>query len=201
MRRFPILPSLLAAALLAAAGCNATDDDVPTLPDDTAATADPNDTVGPGATNVPGDAGIAGDQMGASGSNPLTVATAEGIDGSYVADSAGTSLYYLEGDTDGSKCVDACTTTWPPFLVEGALPSESPGLDSAMVGVVTRADGSTQVTYGNHPLYRYSGDSGVGSTAGHGVEDQWGHWYLVTPDGAEVGEAGDDVAAAGTEGY
>jgi predicted lipoprotein with Yx(FWY)xxD motif len=188
MRKYQILPGLLAAALLAAAGCNNADDaDVPTLPDETAATTDANANVPPGATNVPGENGVAGDQSGTA-SNPLTVSTSEGVEGSFVTDSAGTSLYFLEGDTDGSKCVDECTTTWPPFLVEGAMPNESPGLDAALVGVVTRPDGSTQVSYGNHPLYRYSGDTGVGSTAGHGVEDQWGHWYLVTPAGGELGE-------------
>lgn len=193
MRKLPILPSLLAAALLAAAGCNANDDaDVATLPDDNMAdtAADPyaNDAVPPGATNVPSDTGMPGDTTGDDGSNPLTVATAEGIEGSFITDSAGTSLYYLENDTDGSACVDDCTTTWPPFLVDAAMPGASPGLDNAMVGVITRADGTTQVTYNGHPLYRYSGDTGVGSTAGQGVEDQWGHWYLITPEGEEVGE-------------
>jgi predicted lipoprotein with Yx(FWY)xxD motif len=188
MRKSHILPGLLAVALVAAAGCNRTDDtDVPTLPEETATTADANANVPPGAANVPGDDTVAGDQAGMA-SNPLTVATSEGIEGSFLADSAGTSLYFLEGDTDGSKCVDACTSTWPPFLVEGAMPNQSPGLDAALVGVVTRPDGSTQVSYGGHPLYRYSGDSGIGSTAGHGVEDQWGHWYLVTPAGGELGE-------------
>lgn len=188
MRKSTMLPGLLAAALLAAAGCNNTDDgDMPAPGGDTAATSEANANVPSSATNVPGDEGVAGDQAGAA-SNPLTVATAEGVDGSFLADSAGTALYFLEGDADGSKCVDACTDTWPPFLVEGAMPSGSPGLDTALVGVVTRPDGSTQVSYGTHPLYRYSGDSGAGSTAGHGVEDQWGHWYLVTPEGGELGE-------------
>lgn len=204
MRKFPLLPGILAAALLAAAGCNATDDRVPATTDDaTASGADPYADTPPGASNVPGDDGMGGDRAGASGSNPLTVATSEGIDGTFLSDSAGTSLYYLEGDRDGSGCVDACTDTWPPFLVEGAMPSESPGLDAGMVGVVTRPDGTTQVSYNGHPLYRYSGDSGIGSTAGHGVEDQWGHWYLITPAGGEVGAArtSSDAADEASPGY
>jgi predicted lipoprotein with Yx(FWY)xxD motif len=208
MRKFPILPSLLAVALAAAvAGCSNDDTDVSAMagPDETTTAADANDAVGPGATNVPAD-----DRMGATGANTLTVATAEGIDGSFLTDSAGTSLYYVEGDSDGSKCVDECADTWPPFLVVDAMPGDTPGLDAAMVGVVTRQDGSTQVSYNGHPLYRYSGDNGVDSTAGHGVEDQWGHWYLITPAGGEVGEAAEtadtgdttDTADAGTtEGY
>ena len=193
MRKFPILPSLLAVALVAAvAGCSNDDTDVSAMagPDETTTAADANDAVGPGATNVPAD------QMDATGSNTLKAATAEGIDGSFLTDSAGTSLYYVEGDTDGSQCVDECADTWPPFLVEGAMPSDTPGLDAAMVGVVTRQDGSTQVSYNGHPLYRYSGDNGVASTAGHGVEDQWGHWYLITPAGGEVGEGGEAAGGA-----
>lgn len=192
MRKPSILPAALAAALLAAAGCNSANDDseLPAMPEDTAAATSPNENVDPAATNVPADDGVAGDQAGASASNPLTVATAQGIEGAFLVDSAGTSLYFLEGDSDGSICVDECADTWPPFLVDGAMPSESPGLDAAMVGVVTRPDGTTQVSYNGHPLYRYGADSGTGSTAGHGVEDQWGHWYLVTPAGTEVEVSG-----------
>lgn len=200
MRKFPMLPGLLAAALVAGiAGCSNDDTDVSAMagPDETTtASGDANGNVDAGATNVPADTGTAGDRMGDAGSNPLAVATTEGVGGSYLTDSAGTSLYYIEGDTDGSKCVDACADTWPPFLVEGAMPGNTPGLDAGMVGVVTRADGSTQVSYNGHPLYRYSGDSGTSSTAGHGVEDQWGHWYLITPAGGEVGEAGETSGAA-----
>jgi len=192
MQKFTMLPSLLAVAMIAAlAGCNNDDTDASAVvgPDETAAeTANADGVVDTGATNMPADPGVAGDQTGAAGSNPLTVATSEGIDGSYVTDSAGTSLYFLEGDADGSKCVDECAQTWPPFLVTGALPSDTPGLDAAMVAVVTRPDGTTQVSYNGHPLYRYSADSGADSTSGHGVEDQWGHWYLITPAGEEVGE-------------
>jgi len=186
MRKFPMLPSLLAAALLAAvAGCSNDDTDVSAMagPDETTAAADANDAVGPGATNVPGE------ETGAAGSTTLAVANAEGVDGSFLT----------EGDTDGSKCVDECADTWPPFLVGDAMPGDTPGLDAGMVGVITRQDGSTQVTYNGHPLYRYSGDNGVDSTAGHGVEDQWGHWYLITPAGGEVGEAGQTTDAANTD--
>lgn len=144
--------------------------------------------VEPSATNVPADTSPV-DQTGGTGSNPLVVATA-GAPAPYVANSAGTALYALEGDTDGSKCVDECTQAWPPMLVEDALPSDSPGLTASMVGVVQRADGNTQVAYNGHPLYRYAADTGVGRTAGHGVSDKWGHWSLISPQGTPVAAAG-----------
>jgi predicted lipoprotein with Yx(FWY)xxD motif len=146
-----------------------------------------NDSAGPGASNVPaGDAPAVAQPAadGAAGSNPLVVATA-GAASPYVADRAGVALYALEGDTDGSGCTGECTQTWPPVLVEGATPSDSAGLQAGMVGVVQRSDGSQQVAYNGHPLYRYGGDAGAG-TAGHGVSDKWGHWSLIGPDGAPL---------------
>ena len=121
-----------------------------------------NDSASAGASNVPDSSAPAAAQApadGAAGSNPLVVATA-GAASPYVADRSGAALYALEGDTDGSGCDGECTRTWPPVLVEGAMPSETPGLQAGMVGVVQRADGSTQVAYNGHPLYRYGGDAG-----------------------------------------
>lgn len=118
----------------------------------------------------------------------LDVST-EGQPGAYLTDSAGSSLYTLEDDSDGSGCVDACLDAWPPLLVGDVAPSGSERMQAGMVGTIERADGSSQVTYNGHPLYRYAADTGTGRTAGHGVEDQWGHWYLVTPEGERM-EAG-----------
>jgi predicted lipoprotein with Yx(FWY)xxD motif len=63
-----------------------------------------------------------------------------------------------------------------------------------MVSMVSRSDGSRQVTYNGHPLYRYAGDGGAGKTNGHGTKDAYGTWYLVSPQGARVAHGG---AAAG----
>ena len=186
---------LLAAAVMAAAGCNNADDST-TMP----ATADTDAAqVDASASNVPADDAMTGEAMndGTTGTS-LTVATLEGVDGPYVADSAGNAVYFLEGDTDGSKCVDACTVAWMPVLVTSATPSGAPGLDAALVGTVQRADGSTQVTYNGHPLYRYSADSGAGSAAGQGVEDQWGEWYLLTAAGEEL-EGGAGTSSDATD--
>ncbi|HEU4992268.1 MAG TPA: hypothetical protein VFT52_07240 [Luteimonas sp.] len=149
-----------------------------------------NDAAAAGASNVPDAGAPAAAQApadGAAGSNPLVVATG-GAASPYVADRSGAALYALEGDADGSGCTGECTRTWPPVLVEGAMPSDTPGLQAGMVGVVQRADGGTQVAYNGHPLYRYGGDAGAG-TAGHGVSDKWGHWSLVGPGGAMLPDA------------
>lgn len=169
----------LAIAVLAVAGCNRE------RPPADNAVAD-NARVDPSATNVPSVAPPPSQQAGGSGSNPLLVVASEGAPAPYVANSAGTAVYAVAGDTDGGKCTGECIQAWPPMLVEDAMPSDSPGLDASMVGVVQRADGSTQVTYNGHPLYRYGADTGVGRTAGHGVSDKWGHWSLLSPQGEPI---------------
>jgi len=166
---------LLATFVLNA--CNRADDSQLDDAGDDAAAA----RVDPAATNVPGETPVAGN-TGATGSNPLLVAT-DGGPAPYLANSAGSALYTLQGDTDGSKCDQECTRVWPPMTVEAAMPSHTPGLDAGSIGTIQRADGSLQVTYGGHPLYVYAADGGAGRTAGHGVSDKWGQWSLVSPQG------------------
>ena len=112
--------------------------------------------------------------------------------GPHLTDGAGSALYALQGDIAGEGCVDVCLEAWPPMLVSDATPSAAAGLQPNLVATVQRPDGMHQVTYGNKPLYRYAGDTGVGRTTGHGVKDRWGQWLLVGPDGAMLpaGQAG-----------
>ena len=149
----------------------------------------PDSTVG-GSVEGTGQLGRdAGSTAGTTASNVLTVATAGGP-GPYLVNSAGSSLYYVEGDTDGSKCIDQCIEVWPPLLVADAAPVAGAELDAGLLGTIERADGSTQVTYNNHPLYRYAADVGAGRTGGHDVQDKWGHWHLVSPEGEAVAGGG-----------
>jgi predicted lipoprotein with Yx(FWY)xxD motif len=46
------------------------------------------------------------------------------------------------------------------------------------LGVITRTDGTKQVTYGGHPLYYFAGDTAPGQTKGQGVG---GTWFLIGP--------------------
>ena len=104
--------------------------------------------------------------------------------GAYVTDAGGRALYLLE---DGRDCYDACMGVWPPLLAGGAAAAASdPALRPERIGTARRRDGMLQVTYGGHPLYYYVGDRGPGDTMGQHVEDAWGEWYLVGPEGREV---------------
>ena len=56
------------------------------------------------------------------------------------------------------------------------------GLDDALLGTVERSDGTTQVTYGDHPLYFYAHE-GKNEVLCHDVFLNGGNWYVVQPNG------------------
>lgn len=180
-----------AMALISLAGCNdRVSDETPVGEDTTSLEPEAPPPTGRGAAAAvegtgPTAQGVDTTQGGTAGSNPIIVATA-GASGPYLANSAGSALYFVEGDTDGSKCTGPCIEVWPPFLAGEVAPTPTAELQAEMLGTITRADGSVQVSYNHHPLYRYSADAGAGRTAGNDVEDKWGKWHLVGPDGDEV---------------
>jgi predicted lipoprotein with Yx(FWY)xxD motif len=103
--------------------------------------------------------------------------------GEILTDGEGRALYLFTDDTEGvSNCSGNCATAWPPFTVEGeAMAGE--GIDQAMLGTITRDDGTLQVTYNGHPLYYYADDVNPGDVTGQGVGDVW---YLVNAQGEQV---------------
>lgn len=105
--------------------------------------------------------------------------------GEYLADDAGRAVYILEADAQGqTRCVDACAEKWPPVLAENGAPElQDPALQENLIGTIERPDGQTQVTYNGKPLYYYVEDTGPGDIAGQDMQDQWGEWYLVNPQG------------------
>ena len=107
--------------------------------------------------------------------------------GPVLADGRGRSLYLLEEDpASGSRCTEMCAVVWPPYLASGGAPVADSGVQTALLGTLTRPGGGTQVSYAGQALYYYIGDARPGDTRGQHVEDSWGEWYLVRPDGGEV---------------
>src|SRR5262245_52149332 len=94
-----------------------------------------------------------------SADRAITVATANSSLGRILVDARGRTLYLFEKDKRGhSACSGYCTTYWPPLLTRGTpIPGRS--VKGSLLGVARRADGTKQVTYAGHPLYRYIGDS------------------------------------------
>lgn len=108
----------------------------------------------------------------------------EGGDPGHVADASGAALYYVEGNTDGSRCDTACQQVWPPVMVSGGdAPVAGPGVQQPAIGTMQTPAGEHQLTYHGQLLYRYAGDRGARTTTGHDVQDEWGHWRLMGADG------------------
>ena len=100
--------------------------------------------------------------------------------GKFLVDSKGMTLYLYKLDTPGvSACTTAaCLSLWPPLVAANkAAPLAGTGV-SGTLGVITRPDGISQVTYNKTPLYYYSLDKAAGDTTGQGIGS---NWYIVAP--------------------
>ncbi|MEU6477466.1 SCO0930 family lipoprotein [Streptomyces sp. NPDC047017] len=107
--------------------------------------------------------------------------------GAVVADSAGMTLYRFDDDTaepPASHCEGDCAKAWPP--VPAADATAGAGIDKALLGKVTRADGTEQLTVAGWPAYRYAKDTEAGQVGGQGVG---GKWYALAPDGKKAAAA------------
>lgn len=117
--------------------------------------------------------------------------------GAFLVDANGMTLYTFTNDTTGvSNCADQCATNWPPLLVgdgeSASLAYDVPGL----IGVISRADDTRQVTFNGWPLYHFAGDTAAGDTNGQGIGDKW---YVATPTDVGLGHSdtlGDFLVAA-----
>jgi predicted lipoprotein with Yx(FWY)xxD motif len=123
--------------------------------------------------------------MASAGSSTVAVSDVSGL-GKILVDSTGRTVYLFEKDT-GSKstCSGACAAEWPPVTTTGK-PTAGNGLTASMLGTTKRTDGTTQVTYNGHPLYRYAGDNKAGDANGQGLDFFGGKWYVLSPAGDQV---------------
>ena len=100
-----------------------------------------------------------------------------------IVDGQGYTLYLFTKDKGTtSVCYTKCATEWPPTVVTGT-PTAGSGLDKSMLGTTKRTDGTTQVTYGGHPLYRFAADTAPGQTKGQNV---LGIWFVVGANGDKM---------------
>jgi predicted lipoprotein with Yx(FWY)xxD motif len=100
----------------------------------------------------------------------------------------GFTLYAFTADKHNkNNCVkrSGCTGVWPMFTTQGK-PKANSGVKSSMLGTI-KVKGKTQVTYGGHPLYEYSGDTSPGSTSYVGVSQFGGTWKAVKASGKLTG--------------
>ena len=113
------------------------------------------------------------------------VKAAESDLGTVLFDATGQSIYLFDIETTTKpRCYKACADDWPPVLTDGA-PLAGHRVRESLLGTAQRADGTTQVTYGGHPLYFYAHE-GKQEVTCHNVFLNGGNWYAVQPDGHPV---------------
>jgi predicted lipoprotein with Yx(FWY)xxD motif len=116
----------------------------------------------------------------------ITVKHASKLGTILAAGSKKLTVYMFEGDKSGaSSCSGACASVWPPVTTSGAA-TVAGTASSADLGTVTRADGTTQVTYKGHPLYFFAKDKDAGDAYGQGVHGFGSDWYVLKPSGSKV---------------
>ncbi|WAX76596.1 SCO0930 family lipoprotein [Streptomyces sp. KMM 9044] len=148
-----------------------------------------------GASAAPGDlggidtgAGAEASASPAGGAGELAVASNAKL-GKLVTDELGLTLYRFDQDTaepPKSNCDGDCAETWPPVPAADAAAGE--GIDESLLGEVTRADGTKQLTVDGWPAYHYIKDVNAGDVKGQGVG---GKWFALTPEGKKAQEAGE----------
>jgi LPXTG-motif cell wall-anchored protein len=125
-------------------------------------------------------AGAAAGGAAAAAATPTVSVTTNAQLGPILVGPNGMTLYLYKKDAAGvSNCTGGCAAAWPPLTVTGA-PTAGAGVTGTL-GTITRADGTTQVTYNGWPLYYYAADSQAGQTSGQGVG---GVWSVVSPTAA-----------------
>ncbi|MDN3260718.1 SCO0930 family lipoprotein [Streptomyces sp. CSDS2] len=185
--------SLVATAAAVLALTTACGQDAGTTPASAARNAGATVAAGDAAAPGGGTAIGAGNGYGADGTQDstapgapageLTVASDPGL-GKVLTDGSGLTLYRFDKDTadpSRSNCSGDCATTWPPVPADDA--TAGAGIDRALLGEVTRADGSKQLTIGGRPAYRYAEDVNAGDVNGQGVG---GTWFALTPAGEKA---------------
>jgi predicted lipoprotein with Yx(FWY)xxD motif len=117
----------------------------------------------------------------ASETYDLKIAAGAGSITNYLTGEAGKTLYIFTKDTkDSGKsvCNGDCATNWPPFVVSSLDEVKPDNGVTGKLALVTRDDGTTQVSYNGQPLYQFAADKAAGDTNGQGVG---GIWFVANP--------------------
>jgi predicted lipoprotein with Yx(FWY)xxD motif len=115
-----------------------------------------------------------------------TITTANHGLGKMLVDSQGRTLYLWQADSGmSSTCSGACAAGWPPVTTSGT-PKAAGGVQAGWLGTTKRSDGTLQVTYGGHPLYRFAGDTAAGQVNGQANGGFGAPWYVVATDGSAI---------------
>ena len=117
----------------------------------------------------------------------LTLTLTHSPVGTILVTGGGDTLYDFVPDTPTHSACDSnvCIFQWPPLVTSGPV-RVGKGVDHSLVGTLRRPDGSTQLSYGGHPLYTYNGDVSPGVVMGQAINQDGGLWYVLTAQGKEI---------------
>lgn len=76
-----------------------------------------------------------------------------------------------------------------PLLTKGK-PVAVKGAKRSLLGMTRRKNGTEQVTYSGHPLYRFVEDMRPGQTRGEGLLEFGAGWDALTPAGKKIEKGG-----------
>ena len=139
----------------------------------------------------------------ASNGTAMTVATKR-IDGKTVLVGAdGKALYTSDQEAGGMVlCTGACLDFWEPLTIQGGQPTGAP--DGGALGVLTRPDGTTQVSFNGAPVYSFVEDQS-GQIGGDGLDDafdgQQFTWHVITTGSAPSAPSTTSGSSGGVPGY
>lgn len=141
---------------------------------------------------APAESPTAGTTTGTVTTGPVTdtsvrigTSTSTSVSQPFLVDQTNRAVYLFTQDdpTSGTSACNAdCEKTWLPVFVKGT-PTAGPGVETSMLGTITREDGKMQASYNGWPLYYYSGDRGAGMRNGQGVDNSW---FLVSATGNPI---------------
>jgi len=123
--------------------------------------------------------------------------------GKVLVDASGMALYTPAGETAGNvRCTGACAAIWKPLRPGTGTPRAAG--DAGKIGVITRPDGTKQVTAAGKPLYTFVQDS-PGAVNGNGASDAFGGkhftWHVVKSGGAPATASAPSAGGYGNNGY
>jgi predicted lipoprotein with Yx(FWY)xxD motif len=148
-----------------------------------------------------GAGGAASSAPSSTSASSGTVDLAKGSLGPILIDSRGRTLYLWQADTGAkSTCTGACASAWPPLVTTGK-PTAGSGVKSSLLATAKRADGTEQVTYNGHPLYRFAGDTAPRQTNGQGSTGFGALWYVLSPGGNPLTGTTASTAGSSPAGY
>jgi len=154
-----------------------------------------------GSTQTPpggsGAGGLSAKNADNSGSMALFISNRDDM-GWFITDGDGLPLYRFDKDTpkpSKSNCEGECAKAWKP--VPADKPVMATGVDPISIGVLTRPDGTKQLTIAGFPQYTFAEDKVAGDLKGQG---KGGTWWVTAPNGAKItgGKAQNNSKSSGT---